>query len=585
MTDRKLAVLVHADVVGSTALVQLDETLSHQRIQDTFRRFAETIAAHDGIAHEIRGDALVAEFSRASDAVSASLKFQQENSQHVELLPDEIRPSVRIGIALGEVVIADNTVTGEGIVLAQRLEQMAEPGGVCIQDAAYQTVPKRFPYTYQDLGECELKGFDDPVRAFLVHREEEIKSPRPALSTSPADTVPEPSDKVTITVLPFTNMSGDSEQEYFSDGITEDIITELSRYRELLVTARNSAFTYKGKAVDVREIAEELGATHVLEGSVRKAGNRIRVTAQLIDAESGNHIWAERYDRDLDDIFAVQDELTRSIASVLPSRVQQSLLDTASHKRMTDLTAYDLYLRGNWIFEQSAGEDHSTLELLEQSIAIDPQRALAYSVLAEFYNYSRFSLRAPLPDYDRKAREYIQQALEHGEENARIHATAANIYLCCGDHNLGRIHADRAIKLNPNDVWAISMFGFVLSYSGQPEEALPWLQEARRLDPLSPTIWLEVLAECHYLLGNYQDAIDLFLGWRNPPLHTYTHLAACYAQLDQMTESHDAFMIYEREKPDDADFPRYAAAHIGVCIRPEDAEHWMEGYRKAGLIE
>ena len=233
---RKLAVLLHADVAGSTALVQANETLAHQRIQDTFQRFSETIVDHGGIAHEIRGDALVAELSKASDAVSASLEFQEENAKYVEGLPDGVRPVVRVGIAMGEVVIADHTVTGEGIVLAQRLEQLAVPGGVCIQGAAYDTVPKRLPFTYQDLGVCKLKGFEEPIRAYSVHTASDVVTKRLRTSAAAGST-----NKLSIVVLPFTNMSGDVEQEYFSDGITEDIITELSRYRELLVAARNSA--------------------------------------------------------------------------------------------------------------------------------------------------------------------------------------------------------------------------------------------------------------------------------------------------------------------------------------------------------
>lgn len=235
--SRKLAVLLHADVVGSTALVQADETLAHERIRDAFRRFSEIIATHGGIAHEIRGDAVVAEFSKASDAVSASLSFQDANTAHNRNFDDAVLPVVRVGIAMGEVVIADNTVTGEGIVLAQRLEQLAEPGGVCIQGAAYETVPKRLPFEYENLGERELKGFDEPVRAFRVV----IAGLHAKAVETPSDELKIP-DEPSIAVLPFTNMSGDSEQEFFADGLSEDIITGLSSVRGLLVIARGSTF-------------------------------------------------------------------------------------------------------------------------------------------------------------------------------------------------------------------------------------------------------------------------------------------------------------------------------------------------------
>ena len=284
---RKLAVLLHADVVGSTALMRLNESVAHERMQDAFRRFSEIIAEHGGTAHEIRGDALVAEFRKASDAVAAGTTFQSANANHNESLGDQVRPVVRVGIALGEVVVADGTITGEGIVLAQRLEQLAEPGGVCIQGAAYETVPKRLPFTYENLGEQQLKGFDELIRAYAV-RPGPLASPSDLVASSErnVDTLKSP-DKPSIAVLPFTNMSGDAEQEFFSDGITEDIITELSRFSMFAVIARNSSFAFKGKSVDIKEIGFSLGVDYILEGSVRKSGHRVRVTAQLIEADTG----------------------------------------------------------------------------------------------------------------------------------------------------------------------------------------------------------------------------------------------------------------------------------------------------------
>ena len=244
---RQLAVILHADVVGSTALARRDEGLAHQRIVSAFRRFSETISSYDGIAREIRGDALVAQFSKASDAVSASLAFQAANAAHNEELPDDFRPVVRIGIGMGEVVVADDTVTGEAVVLAQRLEQLAEPGCVCIQGAAYETASKRMPFEYRSLGEREVKGFDEPVRAYEARLEPKAAIPAPTSAARQKPVVSEGSGKPSIAVLPFDNMSGDPEQEYFSDGICEDIITGLSRYHELVVIARGSSFVFKGQ--------------------------------------------------------------------------------------------------------------------------------------------------------------------------------------------------------------------------------------------------------------------------------------------------------------------------------------------------
>ncbi len=320
--SRKLAVILHADVVGSTAFVQQNESLAHERIQAAFHNFAETIKVYGGIARELRGDALVAEFNRASDAVAAALAFQVLNGESNSTLDNDIQPQLRIGISLGEVIIADNTITGTGVVLAQRLEQLAEPGGVVVQGSVSETVPTRMPFEYEGLGEQMLKGFDQPVRAFIARLKSGEKPPAPEEVVSAADATPSTSsppipDEPSIAVLPFTNMSNDPELEYFSDGISEDIITALSKISALMVIAGNSTFTYKGKAVDIKQVGREQGVRYVLEGSVRRAGNRIRITAQLIDTTTGHHLWAENYDRDLEDIFALQDEITKKVVSTL----------------------------------------------------------------------------------------------------------------------------------------------------------------------------------------------------------------------------------------------------------------------------
>jgi adenylate cyclase len=310
--SRKLAVILHADVVGSTSLVQKNETLAHERIQAAFNNFSETIATYGGVAREIRGDALVAEFDRASDAVAAALGFQIINGEFNSRLNDEIQPQLRIGISLGEVIIADNTITGAGVVLAQRLEQLAESDGVVVQGSVSETVPTRMPFEFESLGEQVLKGFDQPVRAFSVslqpgeilpvpevdevsqtERPDDFHAPTKLSSESYEALIGEHlelPENPSIAVLPFQNISGDSDQEYFADGMSEDIITTLSRVPDLIVIARNSTFVYKGRSIDVRQVGLELGVRHVLEGSIRKNGDRIRITAQLVDTQSGDNI-------------------------------------------------------------------------------------------------------------------------------------------------------------------------------------------------------------------------------------------------------------------------------------------------------
>jgi TolB-like protein/class 3 adenylate cyclase len=323
--SRKLAVILHADVVGSTSLVQKNETLAHERIQAAFHKFSETIHSYGGITCELRGDALVAEFERASDAVTTALVFQSLNREFSSALNDEIQPQLRVGISLGEVVIADNTVTGEGVVLAQRLEQLADTGGIVVQGAVSETVPTRMPFHFESLGEHKLKGFELPVRAFSVSLKPGESVPAPEsdvysrsesiLSNRPSKLhVSSEAGKPSIAVLPFKNMSGDPEQEYFSDGISEDIVTELARFHDLFVIARHSSFSFKNQALDISDIGQKLGVQYLVEGSIRKSAGRVRITAQLIEVATGSHIWADRYDRELEDIFAVPCRDENSIA-------------------------------------------------------------------------------------------------------------------------------------------------------------------------------------------------------------------------------------------------------------------------------
>lgn len=577
---RKLAVLLHADVIGSTALVQLNETVAHARMQDVFQRFSQTIARHNGITQEIRGDALVAEFSRASDAVVAALEFQSANAINNNKLSDEIRPQLRVGIAMGEVVVADNTVTGAGIILAQRLEQLAEPGGTCIQGAAYETIPRRLPFEFENLGEKDLKGFDEPVKVYRVKQQSE-----PGILTQQTPSTLELPEKPSIAILPLNNMSGDPEQEYFSDGITEDIITELSRFSTLHVVARHSSFAFKGERLNIREVAKKLGVQYVVEGSVRKAGNRVRITAQLIEAGSGNHIWAERYDRELDDIFALQDEITQTIVSVLPGRIQNSMRAQALRKSTDSFSAYDCYLQGRWIQENSGGNDPSSIAMLENAIDIDPTFALAHAYLAEIYGYNMFSLGIWYDDQESKARQHIDKALKYGENDPAVQAMVGEVFFCFGDFQPANTHLKLALQLNHNDVLTIGNYGFLKAYEGDAAEGMRWLEKVERLDSQLSGLFLEAKAETLYLLRDYETSLETYKQWHSPPPHTYAHMAACYAQLGHIEEALKTTAHFRTLCVEDMDFPRYAANHARLCKRQEDADNWMEGYRKAGLLE
>jgi adenylate cyclase len=506
--SRKLAVLVHADVVGSTALVQLDESIAHQRIQDTFRRFSEIIAGHGGITHEIRGDALVAEFSRASDAVSASTAFQSANTAHNEELPDDVRPVVRVGIAMGEVVIADNTITGEGIVMAQRLEQLAHPGGVCIQGAAYETVPKRLAFAYENLGERELKGFDEPVRVYAITQQSRTDAP-----ARPGAAAPGLADKPSIAVLPFTNMSDDPEQEYFSDGITEDIIMELSKISGLFVIARHSAFTYKGKSVTLSQVGRELGVRHVLEGSVRKAGNRLRITAQLVDASSDHHVWADRYDRGIEDVFAVQDEVARSVAAALAVALNPDEQERLSRPPTENIAAYDLYLRTRatpWPPTRenilAARRAYERITELEPAFVGGHAGAALVGALSVIFGHSS----EPAADAA-SAIETAEKALTIDAQFALGHSALGLAYVASGQPDQGVSAATTAIDLQPGDSDAHAFLAMALLAAGRAEAASQAAETALRLDPQYISgPYLNILGLAHFLAGDYEGAIDAF---------------------------------------------------------------------------
>ncbi|MGI9351272.1 MAG: tetratricopeptide repeat protein, partial [Rhizobiaceae bacterium] len=382
------------------------------------------------------------------------------------------------------------------------------------------------------------------------------------------------------------NMSGDPDQEYFSDGISEDIITELSRFPELFVIARNSSFSYKGTATKVQDIGKDLGVDYVVEGSIRKAGQRVRITVQLIEAATGKHIWAERYDRELEDIFELQDEITQAIVTVLPVRLQYALIENARMKPSENLSANDYFMRANWMYKQAGpNAANDTLNLLKKAVEIDPNCAPAYGLIARIHAYSVFTFSPIGADPTIAALENIKRALELGDGDQFIHVCAGHVYSICGDHDLAKIHSDKAIALNPNEYSGLIARGGLLTYLGDPVEGVNLLTKALGHDPLSPDFYFEDLAEAYYMLRDYEKAIETYSRWQDPPIHMYTHLAACHAQLGRMEEARNAAKMFENGRPKDSDFSFYAAAHARLCKRSEDADHWLEGYRKAGLID
>ena len=573
--ERRLSAILAADVVGYSKMMGDDEagTLAVLKAhrKDLFDPETEK---RGGRIVKLMGDGVLVEFPSVVDAVECAIAIQET------LVKDDSSIRLRIGINLGDVIIEGDDIYGDGVNLAARLEALAEPDGVCVSDIVYQSVHKIVDANFENMGEQKVKNITEPLRTYRVKIDTSVMTQNSNKG--------EPSsvhDRPSIAVLAFNNMSGDPEQEYFSDGISEDIITELSRFQELFVIARNSSFSYKGKSTKVQEIGKDLGVTYIVEGSVRKSGKRLRITVQLIEAATGKHIWAERYDRELEDMFELQDEITRTIVTVLPVRLQGALLERARKKPSDSLSAYECFLRAYQLNDHSSGNAPEVLQLLATALEMDPKFARAYALKGYVHAYSVFTFSPIGADPTIAARKQIELALAFGEDDHYVHAMACEVYMASGQHDLAQIHSDKALALNPNEIHALLEKGVLMNYSGNSKEAVSFLHSVLVHDPIAPDFYYESIAEANYMLGNYTEAINIYERWRDPPVHMYTHLAACYAQLGQMEESRHAAALFESGRPKDSDFSFYAAAHSRLCKRPEDAEHWLDGYRKAGLIE
>jgi TolB-like protein len=530
--------------------------------------FDPKISEHGGRIVKLMGDGTLVEFASVVNAVECAVAIQSALAEGDGAL------QLRIGINLGDVMIDGDDVYGDGVNVAARLEACAPTGGICISDMVHENVKGKLDVAFSSLGALELKNIERPVNAWQwLHSQ---------ASPDTVDALALP-DRPSIAVLPFNNMSGDPDQEYFSDGISEDIITELSRFRELFVIARNSSFSYKGKSLKVQDIGRDLGVAYIVEGSVRKAGNRVRVTAQLIEAASGNHIWAEKYDRELQDIFDLQDEITRSIVTLLPVRLQGVLTEAARRKPSENLSAYDCYLQGRWLFDQSGGQDPQATALLRKAVEIDPECAHAYAYLAMAQAYSLYTVTPIGVDPTASALENVERSLASGDGDHLIHAVAGHTYILAGLHDLADVHSSKAVTLNPNDLFALMSRGYVVTYLGDPAAGVEQLTRALRYDPHTPEFFHEQFAEANYMLGNYEKAVEIYTRWRNRPLHACIPLAANYAQLGRMDEARAAIKTFEDQLAEDADFTFYASTHARMCKRPEDAEHWLDGYRKIGM--
>ena len=466
--ERRLATILAADVVGYSRLMEADEEATLATL-NAYRRFIdERIVDHRGRVFGGAGDSVIAEFASPVEAVRCGVKIQQELATRNAELPEDRRMQFRIGVNLGDVMAEGENLFGDGVNIAARLEQLADPGGIYVSDDIYRQVEGKVDVAFDDLGEQRVKNITKPLRVFRARLGEDMAAG--ALGSS--EPLPLP-DKPSIAVLPFTNISGDLEQEYFSDGITEDIITDLSKVSALFVIARNSVFTYKGRAVRVQEVSRDLGVRYVVEGSVRKSGNRVRITAQLIDGMSGGHMWAERYDRDLTDIFALQDEITEKIVAALQVKLTEGEQEQVARRYTENLVAYDYFLRGRADQARATKETNAQArEMFERAIELDPNFAGAYAVLSHTYSRDWSYQWSDDTQALERASEAAKKAVTLDDSLPLAHARLAWIYLWRRQHEQAIAEVKRAIFLDPNFAEGYARLGIILTYAGRPGEGI-----------------------------------------------------------------------------------------------------------------
>ena len=532
--ERRLAAVLAADMVGYSRLMEVDERGTLARLKTHRLELIDpAITKNHGRIIKTTGDGMLVEFRSVVDAVMCATEVQRRMAGRNADVSPARWIQFRIGINLGDVIVEDDDIFGDGVNVAARLEMLAEPGGICVSAAVRDQVDHRLDdIAFEDLGAKTVKNISRPIHVFRVRFEPASKA-APEGAQDAAVVANAVAKKPSIAVLPLVNMSGDPEQEFFADGLSEDIITELSRFRDLLVISRNSTFVHKGKAVKVQEVAREFGVDYVLEGSVRKAGDRVRVTVQLIDAETDRHVWAERYDRQLEDIFAIQDEMTRAIVATLPGRVEAATHDRAKRKRTDNLAAYECVLAAKVLHNRSVREDNAQAQrLLDRALELDANYAHAHAwkacVLGQTWIYGWCE------DADAALRQVVAEleiALALDDNDSDVHRILAAVNLTRDDHDKAAYHQERALALNPNYDLIVVQQGELLTWLGRPEEGIDWIRKAMRLNPYHPERFWSHLGRACYCAEKYADAAEAFSRITRPDHTHHAFLAATFAQM------------------------------------------------------
>ena len=506
--ERRLAAVLCADVAGYSRLMGVDEEGTLATLKLHRRELIDpSFAAHRGRIVKTTGDGVLVEFASVVDAVRCAVDIQRGMAGRNADIPAERQIRFRIGINLGDIMVDDGDIFGDGVNVAARLQELAEPGGIYISSAVREQVGGKVELAYTDLGEHNLKNIARPVHVYRVGLSPGAGEAAPLQGRS----APPVADRPSIVVLPFANMSGDADQDYFADGMVEDIITGLARIKWLFVIARNTSFVYKGRAVDVKQVGRELGVRYVLEGSVRKAGNRVRITAQLIEAASGAHLWAERYDRALDDVFALQDEITLSVVGAIEPSLRSAEVERVKRKRPENLDAYDLVLRALPLaYAAMPDEADKALRLLERALSLEPDYAMAHA-MAAWCHEQRFMRGAHAADEREAGLRHAHAALAAGAEDANVLGLAGFV-IALLEHDLvtAREAFERALALSPSNAAALGFGSVALVWAGEGERAIEWAERALRLSPYDPLRYtpLNALAIAHFLAGRFETSAD-----------------------------------------------------------------------------
>jgi adenylate cyclase len=610
--DRKLAAILSADVEGYSRLMGDDEVATVRAITEYRAVITSMVAARGGRVVDAPGDNVLAEFASVVDAVQSAVDIQRELESRNAALPPTRRMRFLIGINLGDVIVEGDRLYGDGVNIAARLESLADGGGICLSGTAYDQIEGKLPFGYEFKGEHSVKNITRPVRVYRLHldpsaapgpraraRSRLVKPVAAAVAIlvllgaagwvgwrwlRPPESAGLPlPDRPSVAVLPFVNMSGDPEQEYFSDGMTEDLITELSTLSGLFVIARNSVFTYKGKAVKVRDVGRELGVRYVLEGGVQRSGSRVRITAQLVDATTGYHIWAERYDREVNDIFALQDEVTQRIVSAMAVKLTEAEKRRLGRPPTGNPEAYDLVLRGHEERRLTTRDGNAEARrLFVKALDLDPNYAAAYLGLAWTHLQSWQFMWSTDREGLERARELAERAIALNESLVGAHHVLGQIYLWMKQHDRAIAEAQQAVALAPNDADGYETLAETLCWSGRPEECIQAIRHAMRLNPHYPYFYDWTLGHGYYLTGQRQQALDsLARALKGNPnfLPAHAYRGVLFTELGRMNEAREEFE---------------QASHLGTGVsmvslrerlpykRPADLDRLLTAAHRAG---